>query len=205
MEATNGQEGLEKADRFHPDLIITDLVMPVIDGFEMIRNIRSRQLQDLVVIASSASVFEADQTKSFSVGADEFLPKPVQAENLLEMLRVHLKLEWIYQEEEKVKTFTEQELTTNFQSSPPNPQSIVPPLEDVLARLYDLAKKGDIDEIQKQAIQLEKSDFKLAPFAQNITQLAESFQLKALQEFIKHYIDGKPNSPALNHNNSMIE
>jgi signal transduction histidine kinase/ActR/RegA family two-component response regulator len=98
-EASDGREGLEKATEFNPDLIITDLVMPVMDGFEMIRKIRkSPHLHNVAIITSSASVFETDQYKSIDAGANEFLPKPVEAEALLEMLRIHLDLEWIYEQ-----------------------------------------------------------------------------------------------------------
>jgi len=62
IEATNGQEGLDKATEYRPDVIVADLIMPVLDGFEMIRRIRqSALLKDTMIIAASASVFEEDQ------------------------------------------------------------------------------------------------------------------------------------------------
>ena len=58
IEAKNGQEGLEKASNFHPDLIVTDLIMPEMDGFEMVKELRARvSLSETPVFASSASVF----------------------------------------------------------------------------------------------------------------------------------------------------
>ncbi|HAG82670.1 MAG TPA: hybrid sensor histidine kinase/response regulator, partial [Cyanobacteria bacterium UBA12227] len=64
VEATNGQEGLEKAIAIRPDLIITDLSMPVMDGFEMMQCIRqSPQLADMLIVVSSASVFDLDRRK----------------------------------------------------------------------------------------------------------------------------------------------
>lgn len=64
-EVTNGQEGLEEVVRFQPDLIIVDLVMPVMDGFEMTRRLRKLpDYQAIPVIASSASVFNFDRQKS---------------------------------------------------------------------------------------------------------------------------------------------
>lgn len=97
IEANNGQEGLQQAIAILPDLIITDLVMPVMDGFAFINLLRqSPKLKDIVVIASSASVFDSDQNRSLNAGADGFLPKPISADLLLDLLQVHLKLEWIY-------------------------------------------------------------------------------------------------------------
>ena len=100
-EAVNGEEGLTMAQQFQPDLIVTDLVMPVLDGFEMTRRLRHiPELKDAIVIASSASVMEIDQWKSLDVGCNDFLPKPIDIEKLLTLVQKYLELEWIYEEEQ---------------------------------------------------------------------------------------------------------
>jgi signal transduction histidine kinase/DNA-binding NarL/FixJ family response regulator len=185
-EASNGQEGLEKAFESTPDLIITDLLMPVMDGLTMIEHLRkSLELKDVVIITSSASVFESDRYKSLDAGANEFLPKPIQAEVLLEILRVHLQLEWIYENENTnlVNSFS---LENNS-----NTNEIIAPSVSELSRLYDLAKKGSLDEIQEIAEQLVKVDSKFQIFAREIINLTESFQIKQIQEFIEQYLDCK--------------
>ncbi|MCP4141844.1 MAG: response regulator, partial [Chloroflexi bacterium] len=96
-QADDGREGLETAAQWLPDAIITDLIMPETDGFELIRRLRqSPILKEKVIIANSASVYEADQKKSQAIGSDAFLPKPIQAETLLELLQQHLNLTWLY-------------------------------------------------------------------------------------------------------------
>ncbi|NEO01096.1 MAG: response regulator, partial [Moorea sp. SIO3I7] len=181
-EASNGQEGLEEATAFPPDLIITDLLMPQMDGFEMIRQLRqSPQLHSKVVIASSASVFDTDKEKSIEAGADDFLPKPVEAEKLLEMLQVHLKLEWIYQARQeggsrKKKNISSQTL-----------EIVTPPVEK-LSQLYDLARAGLINDLLKQIDNLEKSDPNTSDFVQHIRELAQKFQLKKIRSFLNDYI-----------------
>ncbi len=98
IEASHGQEGLEKASEFPPDLIITDLTMPVMNGFEMTQSLReSEEFKDALIITSSASVFSFDRQKSREAGCNDFLPKPVQASELLEQLQNYLRLEWIYE------------------------------------------------------------------------------------------------------------
>lgn len=99
VEATDGLDGLSTAREFQPDVIFIDLVMPVMDGFEATRQLRTLpELAGVVVIAISASVFDFDQQQSREVGCDGFLPKPVRETELLEKLQVHLGLEWVYEQ-----------------------------------------------------------------------------------------------------------
>ncbi|NEO46687.1 MAG: response regulator [Moorea sp. SIO4A3] len=189
-EATNGKEGLEKAKQFQPDLIITDLLMPQMDGFEMIRRLReSSQFSSVPLIACSASVFDDHQHHSIDAGADDFLPKPVESKKLLEKLRKYLKLEWVYEEEDKDTEDKDKNLTTKAASSLKTKNSIVPPSKESLDQLYDLAKTGLISEILKQVEILEKSDDKLIPFSQHLRQLAEDFKLNKIRQFIQQYRD----------------
>ncbi len=109
-EAENGQEGLDKAREKLPDLVITDLAMPVMDGFTMLKQLRSEaKLQDLLVIVSSASVAQIDQQMSLDAGGDDFLAKPVQAEELFTLVAKHLQLTWKYEE-----TTTETNSATSY-------------------------------------------------------------------------------------------
>jgi CheY-like chemotaxis protein len=188
MEAMDGKEGLEKASEYKPDLIIADLVMPVMDGFEFIRQIRNDSLlKDTCIIASSASVFEAEQCASIAAGADEFLPKPISADSLLDMIRSHLELEWIYETEDTSEVLTiEQASLGNKKSQEPQPM-IVPPAY-TLERIYYHSKKGDLDSILEEASQLNALDVKFNPFAQELCRLAEGFQVKQLQQFVQQFV-----------------
>jgi signal transduction histidine kinase/CheY-like chemotaxis protein len=101
VEASDGLDGLNKACEFKPDLIFMDLVMTVMDGFEATRRLRMLpELNGVVVIAISASVFNFDRQQSREVGCDDFLPKPIREEDLLDRLQVHLGLEWVYEADE---------------------------------------------------------------------------------------------------------
>ncbi|WP_016876371.1 ATP-binding protein [Chlorogloeopsis fritschii PCC 9212] len=182
VEASQGEEALEQAIAHKPDLIITDLMMPVMDGFELIHRLhQSPQFEKIVVIASSASVFETDQYKSIDAGASAFLPKPIEAETLLELLRKYLQLEWVH--ESKVETNTK----ANVASSN-HPAEMIPPAKEILQQLLNLVQDGDIQRIQEMAPQLSASDEKLTLFAQQLMQLASNFQIKRLETLIKQYI-----------------
>jgi CheY-like chemotaxis protein len=185
-EAGDGEEGMAKVMSFKPDLIVTDLVMPVMDGFELIRRLRqSSQTQAIPIVASSASVFHADQCESLAAGADEFLSKPIDVELVMDMLQSLLELEWIYQAVGS-GALPANPSQTKFVSGQTDTIAVPPP--DVLSNLYALAKKGDLDAILEAAAQLQQNqDFQ--SFTQELTRLAEGFQIKQLQTFIQSYIE----------------
>jgi signal transduction histidine kinase/DNA-binding NarL/FixJ family response regulator len=188
IEAENGREGLAKMRQFKPDIIFMDLVMPVMDGFETARQIRaSSDLKDMIVIATSASVFEFDQQQSLDVGCDDFLPKPVREADLLEQLRTHLDLQWIY---ENNGAEARADLASGVKGQETSPASLAVPPE-AIAALLDLALRGDLKGITEQLDQLEDADLQLSPFTKHLRHLAKGFKVKQIQEFIKEYSNGR--------------
>lgn len=81
--ATNGQEGLEKAETLVPDVIITDVMMPEMDGFELTEHIRrSALLNHIPVIIVTAKATHEDRMRGLNAGADAYLEKPFHADEL---------------------------------------------------------------------------------------------------------------------------
>src|SRR5438270_6773986 len=81
--AGDGEEGLMRADQLRPDLIITDVMMPKLDGWALVRALRSRpELAITPVIFLTALGGEDDRIKGFRLGADDYLPKPFRFEEL---------------------------------------------------------------------------------------------------------------------------
>lgn len=184
LEANNGQEGLESAIAHQPDLIITDLMMPVMDGYQLLRQIRESEiLKDTVAIASSASVFESNQHEAIDAGANVFLPKPLQADLLLQTLQQQLNLEWIYEE---VVIEQPEQVADTAQST-----EIMLPEIEVLEQLLIFIQDGDTRSVLKMAEQLSTLNVALQPFSQYVTQLTKDFQIKNLAEFIKSHLNVK--------------
>ncbi|WP_460200848.1 GAF domain-containing hybrid sensor histidine kinase/response regulator [Scytonema sp. NUACC21] len=178
LEANDGLDGLNKACQFKPDVICMDLVMPVMDGFEATRRLRMMpELEGVVVIAISASVFDFDHQQSREVGCDSFLPKPVREADLLEKLQAHLGLEWVYEENSYGHTATVP-LTTQD-------PFVVPPAREVAA-LLDLAMRGDLKGIIQETTRLEELNQQWVPFAMHLRQLAKGFKGKQIREFLKN-------------------
>ena len=84
-EAADGEEGLEMIRRFGPDLVITDIRMPGMDGLEMVKRLKEENIPAHIVILSGYSEFEYAK-KAIHYGVDDYLLKPLSVEDVQEML-----------------------------------------------------------------------------------------------------------------------
>ncbi|NBC16422.1 MAG: PAS domain S-box protein [Bacteroidetes bacterium] len=174
-EAADGQEALDVAATFEPDLILMDLVMPVLDGFEATRRLRqSPAYRDTRVIALSASAFEHSRQESLSAGCDDFVPKPVQADVLLDRLQQHLRITWTYADEE----------TSGDASDAADSDTLVWPPAECLDDLHDLTLAGDIHGIRQWLDALVDDHPDCAPLAQTIRSMADAFDMEQIADFI---------------------
>ncbi|CAG1018375.1 partial two-component system, sensor histidine kinase and response regulator, partial [Burkholderiaceae bacterium] len=95
-EAGDGLQALELARSRAPHLVLMDIVMPVLDGLSAIRRMRELpSLQNVPVIATSASASTDDRKTSLAAGANAFLPKPIEHDGLLREIGRLLSLRWI--------------------------------------------------------------------------------------------------------------
>jgi len=98
-EAENGLEAIALWQDWHPELILMDIVMPAMDGHEATRRIRAMPAGDAVkIVALSASAFDEDRDAVMATGADDFVRKPVTADDLLTTIGRHLELVYDYAE-----------------------------------------------------------------------------------------------------------
>ncbi|WP_394830923.1 response regulator [Pendulispora rubella] len=92
FEAEDGEHGLERAQRDAPDLVLMDLSLPRIDGWEATRRIKSDpRLRHLPVIALTARAGTEDRERADSAGCVDYLTKPVEREALIAAIRKHLR------------------------------------------------------------------------------------------------------------------
>jgi len=181
--AEDGKEGIEQAKAVRPDLILMDLVMPVMTGFEAIQEIRRMpEFRETPIIAVSASVIKTDRERSRIAGCDAFLPKPVRAEKLFTLMEKLMGLEWIYEEREL-------EMADEKSGPVPDDADIIPPPPEELDILYELARFGSMNRIQEQAVHLEELDEKYAPFARKLRLLARNFEDEQIVTLVKQFMD----------------
>ncbi|MDI3310470.1 MAG: response regulator transcription factor [Thermoanaerobacterium sp.] len=90
LTAYNGKEGIEKAKEM-PDLIVLDIMMPDIDGYEVCRKIRDTVICPIVFLSAKQS--EMDRIKGFALGGDDYVVKPFSLKELLARIDAHLRRE----------------------------------------------------------------------------------------------------------------
>lgn len=91
--AANGEQALQSVAAEKPDLILLDLMMPVLDGFEVIRRLRADPAtSDIRIVILSALNSNEDVVKGFNVGANDFIMKPIIMEKLLSCVVTQLQL-----------------------------------------------------------------------------------------------------------------
>jgi CheY-like chemotaxis protein len=177
--AEDGQRAVEVARGWEPDVILMDLVMPVKTGLEATAELRREPARDgVVIIAVSASVLEADQENSRSVGCDAFLHKPVEIGRLLDVLEAHLHLTWVLGEPQEQR----HEISGEF---------VAPPRAELIG-LHQLALAGRIVDLQARASHLAGLDDAYLPFVDRLRELARGFELDEIAAFVGQFIhDGQ--------------
>ena len=88
--AVNGEDALQKMDRAHVDLVVLDIMMPQMDGYEFTRLIRESD-SNLPILMVSAKQLPADKHKGFAVGTDDYITKPIDDEEMLYRIKALLR------------------------------------------------------------------------------------------------------------------
>ena len=92
LEATTGEEGVRLAAQEHPDLILMDIQLPGLDGYEATRQIKATpDLHSIPVIVVTSYALSGDDVKAFAAGCDAYVAKPVKLRDLLDKIREYLQ------------------------------------------------------------------------------------------------------------------
>ena len=91
VEAVNGEEAVALAQKEHPDLILMDLSLPVMDGWEATRQIKAKDdLQSVPIIALTAHAMIGDEEKAKAAGCNDYMTKPIDENELFAKLSKYL-------------------------------------------------------------------------------------------------------------------
>ncbi|WP_218568967.1 ATP-binding protein [Pseudomonas sp. 2FE] len=183
LEAENGEVALRLAEASVPDLILMDMVMPVLDGLETTRRARVLPaLQAVPILIVSASATADDQADALAAGANAFVAKPIDQQKLLQEIGSLLHLSWRYDA-------TQTESVGEPATEPAAP--LLPPPAEELAALHQLALAGNLHELRLRAGQLAAEAPGYRPFADKLAQLAADFKSKAVLRLIEANLGGE--------------
>ncbi len=182
VEAVDGHNAVVKATEFQPDLIFMDLLMPKLDGFEAVKQLRQNpDLKDVAIVAVSASAFDQTKQRSLAAGCDDFIAKPFNVDQLLEKLQLFLQLEWIYEDQKET-----QPLSAELEQGP-----IIPPPKEELEALLELTMIGDIIGIREQIKKIETLGTQFTPFVTQIYRPLGEMSMNKIERVVRQYMEGE--------------
>ena len=185
--ASSAEAALEVIGRERFDALISDIRMATKDGHSMCREIRSKPEQaNLKLIASSASVYEDDRHQATISGFDDFVPKPVKEQELLDVLERRLNLRWVRKGSNGVKAAAQTFATIDEAVQTPLNEPLPPP--EALNELMKLAKHGDVMALRDELDKLESYDSTLRTFCERVRLPATEFRMAAIQKVLENAI-----------------
>ncbi len=146
LVAEGGESAIEKAEYAHPDIILLDVLMPRVDGFEVCRRLKSEaSTQDIPVIFMTALSETVDKVSGFQLGAVDYITKPIQHEELLARVTIHLTIRNLTKRLQEQNLHLQQEIRDRKQAEEQ--------LRELEAHLREaLAQEKELSELKSQII-----------------------------------------------------
>jgi len=171
MHAASGIEALRVSSQFVPDLILLDIDMPEIDGWETAHLMRANRISQAPILMVSANAFDSDRRNEVGVGREDFLTKPLRIDDLLERVRAKLAIVW----------------TTSTETEEPDAETALPGLpRSSLTVLQQLGEMGYVRGILEKLDELDRLDTAYASITHALRSCVQRFDLqgfaRALEE-----------------------
>ncbi|MEP7242614.1 MAG: ATP-binding protein [Gammaproteobacteria bacterium] len=179
----NGEQALECAHDVKPQLVITDLVMPAMDGMALAKRLRAEPaLQAIPIIAMSASASEYTKEEALQAGCSMFFAKPLRLDGLLDAVGRHLNLQWKYSA-----------APTSVPSEKADVVTVPFTLNAVLAsELQHLAKLGDVLAVTARAEAALAGDPSAHTFCDEIRALAARYDIRGIRQVLSSACVAQP-------------
>ncbi len=179
IEGGDGKKGLEMTMKYRPHLILLDLIMPVMGGFEMVRKLReTREIAHVPVIALSGNASVNTKEVCIESGCNGYVPKPFRFDELLDSIGEQLEIEWVYSgnnivEEKKNSDESEQ---------------IIFPQNSMLEELSNIVRLRNLTGLENYVIDLKRSESdELNGFVELLEQHMKRLDFESIEKIlIKH-------------------
>jgi len=171
FEAENGRIALAKFKAERPDLVLMDMHMPVMDGYEATRRLKASETgQSTPVIAVSASVFKEQRKEMLNCGVDAVLLKPFREDELFALIQAHLHVE-----------FVREEAAVDMVPDTPDNELTPADLADLPLKLREAMREaallGNIDSLRTQIEQINERTPQVVP---RLRQMVDRFDYEQL-------------------------
>ena len=175
QEAANGQEAIMKHKTWRPHLIWMDIRMPVIDGLEATKHIKSQKGgKDTIIVALTAHAFKKERDSILSSGCDDFVCKPFNENEIFDTITKHIGAQFIYDNE---KFYIESVFLENASQNALKKGDLACLPKDLLTNLRQAALNCDMDLIMTAIENISKLN---APIGSRLAELAKYFQYDKL-------------------------
>ncbi len=179
--ALNGKEALEKVNLLNPDLILLDINMPEMNGFEVCEKLKSSsKTSHIPIIFLTAKVGTEDIVKGFERGAAEYVTKPFKPRELLSRIKTHLSLKKAYDDIkmlERENTINAMSITANHEIN--QPLTVLQGNIELFTRSYDKEQLTDKQNKYISKMQSSIDDIN------NILKKFQHFKSAKIEEYIK--------------------
>jgi CheY-like chemotaxis protein len=196
IEADNGHTCLQFAKRYKPDLILSSIRMPVMDGFDTVRSIKqNEELRNIPVVAVTGTRISDIQEKALESGFEAFLPKPLRNDELLALLTRYLKYYHKDQDEKERKEVPKSEGPGRKLSGEPDYEKAFEQLSGELFSTWESVSKQPffdvIEEFARKLLRLgrETNTQEIFDYGRKVRISVQKFDIeemtKVLEEFPK--------------------
>ena len=176
-EAANGVEAIDVFEAWRPQLILMDLRMPVMDGYEATRRIKATTKgQTTAIIAVTASAFEEERAVVLSAGCEDFLRKPFREADIFGLLHKHLGVQYVYEEEAAI---SDAQAVEPAETVALTRESLAVLPAELVEQMRDAAFKGHMSGLIELTDQVAEHDAQLAAALRD---LAERYAYDILSE-----------------------
>jgi signal transduction histidine kinase/ActR/RegA family two-component response regulator len=177
-QAEDGAAALAAVQAHAPDLVLLDLVMPGLDGFEVVQRLRAAHGPQPKVVAVSANAFDEARQRALAMGCDSFMTKPVDVEQLLATLAEQLGLVWLCAHSGVAGEPSETAVAAD---------AGVPPVQ----RLQELRNSVRSGDVMALGMALDALEAEFPALTAELRGYAERFDLRSVERALDALIDNK--------------
>ncbi len=175
-EAADGGEAIECVSKSNPELILLDLNMPGLDGYETAYWLRSHHILTPIIVLT-ADAYPADRVKAINAGCNDFLVKPIDVLELLAKIQLQLGLDWHYQ------GYVMERILDAHQGV-----NLTVPAVEILKDLEQWVRIGDLQGLNRYLIDREDIKAEYPDFYRQIEMLSKGFRLAELKKLLHQHL-----------------